>query len=150
MQPERGEMTGRKVQSVFHARLLKLFSAPGRWQSKCRHLRMPGTNSERLWCSWKKRTKKKRKTKQTQTIKSASGDGGKQSSLAKQQHSFWLAFIWAWPFDNRCDWSNLHSLHFYSSQRSFIQNLKVEGQGGVCSSWHKHVVMDDHMPVCMH
>lgn len=122
------------------------FSATGLWQSICRHLRMPGINSERLWCSWKKRTKKKRKTKQTQTIKSACGDGGKQSSLARQQHSFWLAFIWAWPFDNRCDWSNLHSLHFYLSQRLSIQNLKVEGQAE-CA--HHGINMPWWMIICL-
>lgn len=48
----------------------------------------------------------------------------------------WIS-SWAWPFDNRCDWSSPHCLRFCLLQRSSTYNLQVKWKGWkvLCSSW---------------
>lgn len=139
--------------------ILSFFSTNGLWQSQ----RSVDTWECQAWtrrvCNvlgWTKRQNKRDKANTNIRVCLWRRRGKQKSCPAWQQHSFWLVFIWAWPFDNRCDWGGLHSLHFLFVSK--VIHLEYEGVGGgkgwrgegvVCSSCYKQAVMNDRRAVCM-
>lgn len=111
--------------------ILSFFSTNGLWQSQ----RSVDTWECQAWtrrvCNvpgWTKRQKKRDKANTNIRVCLWRRRGKQKSCPAWQQHSFWLVFIWAWPFDNRCDWGGPHSPHFLFVSK--VIHLEHEGVGG--------------------